>query len=108
MGELQERKDDDLTRRDESGVPAAIYWIVAGIAFLGIGLLVVFLGPWLLGFAAVLVGLWLAWKIFQWWSSDDDPAEQQLISHESSDEARLGSEIALEDLRSRSENKDST
>ncbi|MGM0555327.1 MAG: hypothetical protein ACQEVA_03015 [Myxococcota bacterium] len=101
MSDMQKRDDDELVRRDEGGVSKLVYWVVAGIAFLAIGLLVVFLGPWLLAAAGVAIGGWLAWRIFKWWSADDEPAEHGLITHETSPEAELGSEIALEDLRQR-------
>jgi hypothetical protein len=103
MSDLQKRDDDQLAERDQGGVSKVVYWIVAGIAFLAIGLLVVFLGPWLLAAAGVLVAFWLAWRIFKWWTASDDASDQGLITHESSPEAELGSEIALEDLRKRAD-----
>lgn len=105
MGDLQKRDDDSLVKRNDSGVSRTVYWIVAAVAFLMIGVLVVFLGPWLLAGAGILVGLWLVWRIFSWWTSDDETGEQALLSDERAPEDELGSEIALEDLRKRAESE---
>lgn len=103
MSDLQKRNDDALAERDEGGVSKLVYWIVAGAAFLVIGLLVVLLGPWLLIGVGIVFAFWLAGRIFKWWTTDDEPTEQELITHEPSADQELGSEIALEDLRQRSE-----
>ena len=106
MGDLQKREDDSLTRHEDEGVSKVVYWAVVGIALLAIGVLVVVLGPWLLAGAGVLFAIWLTWRIVQWWNADDDASDQALITDETSPEAELDSQIALEDLRKRAQISD--
>lgn len=102
MGDLEKRGDDSLTTPEDDGGSNVAYWVVAGLAVVVVGILAIFLWPWLLAGAGALIALWIAWRIIRWWNADDE-SEPALITDDRNPEDELDSEIALEDLRQRAE-----
>ena len=101
MGELQKKDDDLPVKRDDYRLAKWAMWAV--LVLVG-GVLLFFLGPWLLTLAIVGGGLYAAYRLWDWWKSlpqEDEPPKQ--LPDPLKDEDDLGSSIELEDLRNRME-----